>query len=297
MREGVAVRAWRRPHLRPRRPARTRSSGRRRSRRRSIRLRPLLAGADMLVHAALDHVPGRYRGGEGDDLRQLSCAPMSAAAWRCSPTARAAGVGRCVVLSSRAVFGVRSRARHGFRRVTAVTPDTHYGAAKAALEAFVASLGSATAGRSPRCARPASTGCAVPVERASGSTSSAGCCAASSVAGARARRCTAATSPSRSGALLTAPADASPAACSTAATCRLHPPYRRAGRGAFGPERSPSLRPFDERGFNVNAICSAFEDSAYALAARPCCAIPWRRWSGRRWRGRKRPLTAHHDQR
>ena len=25
-------------------------------------------GADTLVHAALEHVPGRFRGGEGDDL-------------------------------------------------------------------------------------------------------------------------------------------------------------------------------------------------------------------------------------
>ena len=30
---------------------------------------PQLAGLDAIVHAAFDHIPGRYRGGEGDDAQ------------------------------------------------------------------------------------------------------------------------------------------------------------------------------------------------------------------------------------
>ena len=83
--------------------------------------------------------PGRYRGGEGDDparFRKLnvdgSLALLAAA--------RSAGVTRAVVLSSRAVFGASieglDRRRRSGRR-----PTPHYGAAKAALEAFVRSAG------------------------------------------------------------------------------------------------------------------------------------------------------------
>lgn len=98
----------------------------------------LVEGADALVHAALDHVPGRYRGGEGDDPARFlnvnvdgSLALLAAA--------RKAGVSRAVVLSSRAVFG---RTVEGpIADDDPTSPDTHYGAAKAALEDFVRRAG------------------------------------------------------------------------------------------------------------------------------------------------------------
>ena len=77
-------------------------------------------------------------------------------------TAREARRRARVVLSSRAVFGAwRSRADP---TMTRSLPTRIYGAAKAALEAFVR-MGRARAGRSPRSARPASTGSLAPVER------------------------------------------------------------------------------------------------------------------------------------
>ena len=99
----------------------------------------LVDGADALVHAALDHTRGRYRRGEGDDLPGFieknvggSLALLTAA--------RTAGVGRAIVFSSRAVFGA-SEAVGPIADDEPPRPDTHYGAAKATLEAFVRSWG------------------------------------------------------------------------------------------------------------------------------------------------------------
>jgi len=99
----------------------------------------LLKGADMLVHAALHHQPGRYRGGEGDDLATFLRLNVGESLALLA-TARAAGVRRCVVLSSRAVFG-------GWRGSGRIPdeerpcPDTMYGAAKVAVEGFVEGWG------------------------------------------------------------------------------------------------------------------------------------------------------------
>ncbi len=98
----------------------------------------LIEGADMLVHAALDHVPGRYRGGEGDDLAAYLRTNVGGGLALLA-TARKAGVKRAVVLSSRAVFG--ASAIGPLFDDAPVSPDTHYGAAKVALEAFVRSFG------------------------------------------------------------------------------------------------------------------------------------------------------------
>ncbi len=98
----------------------------------------LVEGADMLVHAALEHAPGRYRGGEGDDLAHYLRVNVGGGLSLLA-TARSAGVKRAVVLSSRAVFG---RSAIGpIADDASAAPDTHYGAAKAALEAFVRSFG------------------------------------------------------------------------------------------------------------------------------------------------------------
>lgn len=99
----------------------------------------LVEGVDMLVHCALDHAPGRFRGGEGDDLRGFLRTNVGGGLDLLA-AARAAGVERCVVLSSRAVFG--GGLRDGpIGDDAPVAPDTHYGATKAALEAFVQSFG------------------------------------------------------------------------------------------------------------------------------------------------------------
>ncbi len=97
----------------------------------------LVEGADMLVHAALDHVAGRYRRGEGDDLA-ANLRTNVGGGLALLATARKAGVKRAVVLSSRAVFG--AEAVGPLSDDAPVSPDTHYGAAKAALEAFARSF-------------------------------------------------------------------------------------------------------------------------------------------------------------
>ena len=94
----------------------------------------LVEGADMLVHAALEHAPGRYRGGEGEDPARFWRLNVdgSAALLR---AARRAGVKRAVVFSSRAVFGANQTGPLGDD--SEPSPDTHYGSAKAELETFM----------------------------------------------------------------------------------------------------------------------------------------------------------------
>lgn len=98
----------------------------------------LVEGADCLVHAALDHVPGRYRGGEGEDPSRFLRLNVEGSLALLT-VARSAGVSRVVVLSSRAVFGQTVRGEIGDD--DPVSPDTHYGAAKARLEDFVRNAG------------------------------------------------------------------------------------------------------------------------------------------------------------
>ena len=136
--EGVAVRAWRRKNsdLRGMPSGVEWIEGDLAS---SDAADALLDGADMLVHAALEHQPGRYRGGAGGDLAGYLQTNV-AGSLTLLAKARKGGVKRCVVISSRAVFGEAARTGPLFDEEPP-RPDTHYGAAKAALEAFVQSFG------------------------------------------------------------------------------------------------------------------------------------------------------------
>jgi nucleoside-diphosphate-sugar epimerase len=109
----------------------------------ALSVEALLVGCDGIVHCAFAHLPGRYRGGEGDD-------PVGF--WRTNllgtlgllDAAERAGVTRAVLLSSRAVLG--SRQQPGIPIGSPVPdeallrPDTHYGALKAAEEALASAL-------------------------------------------------------------------------------------------------------------------------------------------------------------
>ncbi len=99
----------------------------------------LLEGADALIHLAFEHVPGRYRGGEGRDLQGFLTANLYGSL-DLLLRARALGVQRAVLLSTRAVYGQRYLERILDERHPAL-PDSHYGAHKAALEAFVSAFG------------------------------------------------------------------------------------------------------------------------------------------------------------
>jgi UDP-glucose 4-epimerase len=95
-----------------------------------------LPTADALVHLAFDHLPGRYRGGEGDDpdrFRRLNL----------GGTRRlfdAVGPARIVFLSSRAVYGDHRRDQF-LKETDAAEPDSLYGEVKLAAEAALGARG------------------------------------------------------------------------------------------------------------------------------------------------------------
>ncbi len=99
--------------------------------------RPFLRDVDALVHAAFRHTPGHYRLGEGDDLAGFLKANVAGSLALIGEAMRS-GVGRAVLFSSRAVYGKREPGII-LTEDMAVRPDTHYGAAKATLEAFASS--------------------------------------------------------------------------------------------------------------------------------------------------------------
>ncbi len=98
----------------------------------------LVQSADAVVHLAYEHVAGQYRNGEGDDLPAWLDANLNGSL-RLLQAAQQAGVKRFIFLSSRAVF---SRTEPGLvlDELHPVSPDTHYGAYKAAVEAFMQSF-------------------------------------------------------------------------------------------------------------------------------------------------------------
>lgn len=98
----------------------------------------LLDGAAGVVHLAYEHIPGRYRGGEGDDLPGWLDANLNGSL-RLVEASQKAGVERFVFLSSRAVFS-RTLLGRELDEMHPLSPDTHYGAYKAAVEAFLYSF-------------------------------------------------------------------------------------------------------------------------------------------------------------
>lgn len=100
----------------------------------------LLEGADALVHSAFDHLPGRYRGGEGDNPTGFWQSNLVGTVGLLE-AARRHRLARVVLLSSRAVFGQQpgqlEKSVGPVGDAHPVWPDTHYGALKAAVEALV----------------------------------------------------------------------------------------------------------------------------------------------------------------
>lgn len=121
----------------------------------------VFAGVENFVHAAFDHLPGRYRGGEGDDPAgfRLRNVDGSMALFR---QAREAGVRRAVFLSSRAVYGTQPPGTR-LSEETPPHPDTLYGEVKLAVERRLQSLGdgefAATSLRLTGVYGPAGRGC------------------------------------------------------------------------------------------------------------------------------------------
>lgn len=105
----------------------------------SASLSNLVENADAVVHCAYEHVAGRYRGGEGDDLPGFWRANLHGGI-ELMQRAVEAGVTRLVLMSSRAVFGQQSAPGSWVDDDTRPVPDTHYGALKLALEAHVSAF-------------------------------------------------------------------------------------------------------------------------------------------------------------
>lgn len=98
----------------------------------------LVQGCEAVVHAALYHPAGRFQGGEGDLLPFVE--KNVAGTIRLIESARRAGVSRFVFLSTCAVHD-KILGDRPLDETHPLWPASHYGAHKAALEAFVHSYG------------------------------------------------------------------------------------------------------------------------------------------------------------
>lgn len=103
--------------------------------RESASRKALVTGADAVIHLAYAHIPGRYRGGEGDDLQAWLDVNLHSSLQLLFDS-RDAGVRRFLFLSSRAVFS-RTEPGRVLDETHPTSPDSHYGAYKAAVEAFM----------------------------------------------------------------------------------------------------------------------------------------------------------------
>lgn len=99
---------------------------------------PPLPRGDYLVHAAFDHVPGKYRGGEGEDPETFRRRNLQGSI-SLFESARNAGVRKLVFLSSRAVYGRREPGLW-LDELDEPRPDTLYGKVKFAAEQALSAL-------------------------------------------------------------------------------------------------------------------------------------------------------------
>ena len=117
---------------------------------------PDLSGQDVLIHAALAHEAGRYRGGEGDDAAGFVRRNRDGTL-RLFDAALSGGLRRLVLLSSRAVldgYPPGSRLPDGLP----ARPRTLYGQVKAEAEAAAAASGIGTSLRATGIYGPAPAG-------------------------------------------------------------------------------------------------------------------------------------------
>ncbi|MQB42058.1 NAD(P)-dependent oxidoreductase [Rhizobium sp. ICMP 5592] len=94
--------------------------------------------AYFFVHAAFNHIPGKYRGGEGDDVEGFRRLNLDGTV-RLFETAKQAGIRRCIFLSSRAVYGDRP-AGEALTETSKPRPNTLYGEVKCDAEHALFSL-------------------------------------------------------------------------------------------------------------------------------------------------------------
>lgn len=99
---------------------------------------PDLSGLDVLLHAALSHIPGRYRGGEGEAPQTFLRRNLSGTI-RLFEAARTAGVPRILFLSSRAVYGDHPPGT-SLPETLPPRPDTLYGEVKFRAETALAHM-------------------------------------------------------------------------------------------------------------------------------------------------------------
>lgn len=99
---------------------------------------PLVAGCDAVVHAALYHPGGGFRGGEGDLLDFVDTNVLGTL--RLIEAARKAKVGRFIFISSCAVHE-KILSDRPLDETHPTWSTSHYGAHKAAIEQFVHSYG------------------------------------------------------------------------------------------------------------------------------------------------------------
>lgn len=98
------------------------------------------AGIDAFIHLAFDHAPGRYRGGEGDNPQRFRRLNLDGSI-RLFEQAKAAGVKRCIFLSSRAVYDGLPPGTVLSQTMT-LAPDSLYGQIKIEAEQALAQLSS-----------------------------------------------------------------------------------------------------------------------------------------------------------
>ncbi|MBP2557889.1 nucleoside-diphosphate-sugar epimerase [Neorhizobium galegae] len=94
--------------------------------------------AYFFVHAAFDHLPGKYRGGEGDDADRFRRLNLDGTV-KLFETARKAGTRRVIFLSSRAVYDGQP-AGTVLDEDLALKPDGLYGEIKLCAERALAAL-------------------------------------------------------------------------------------------------------------------------------------------------------------